>query len=106
MSTLHQSALGSRPYPLDRDRRRRVMIALAEKETNISELAIKIGISKAIISKVVSGRRFSPKTEQRIADFLGKSSDDLFPERSIEELVEMRKAEASRQAAARKGTAA
>ena len=111
MSTLYQSELGSRPFPLDRERRRRVMIALAERDITISALARSLHIAQAVVSKVVNGRRFSQKTEQRIADFLGKPAGELFPERSAEELAEMRKAETSRraasqQAAARKGTAA
>ena len=106
MGTLLQSELGRRPFPFDLDRRIRVMIALAEKNLTISALARKIGLGQSFISEIINGRRFSSKTEQRIADFLGKSADDLFPERSAEELVEMRKAEASRQSAARKGTAA
>ena len=97
------SGLGSRPYPLDHERRQRVMIALAEKELTISKLARNLCLSKAIISYVINGRRLSPKTEQRIADFLGKSAEDLFPFRTPDEIRKMRQAEASRQ---RKGKAA
>jgi ribosome-binding protein aMBF1 (putative translation factor) len=61
---------GSRPYPLDRERRRRVMVALAERDMTISGLARKIKISQAIVSKVINGRRLSEKTEQRIATSL------------------------------------
>ena len=89
------SELGSRPYPLDRERRRRVMVALAERDMSISVLAKKIKTSRAIISQVISGRRISPKTEQRIAEFLGKPIDDLFPTRTPGEIGEMRRAEAA-----------
>jgi transcriptional regulator with XRE-family HTH domain len=89
------SGLGSRPYPLDRERRRRVMVALAEKDMNISDLARCLGISRAIVSKVISGRRISTKTEQRIAEFLGKPIEYLFPSRKIKEIGEMRQAEAA-----------
>ena len=95
------SELGSRPYPLDHERRRRVMVALAERDMTISSLARAIGLSQAIVSKVICGRRRSPKTEKRIADFLGKPVDDLFPYRTPKEIGEMRRAEA-----AAKGTAA
>jgi len=88
-----QFGLGSRPYPIDRERRRRVLVALAEHEMNISALARNIGVSKQYISAVISGRRLSSKTEQRIAAFLGIPVDDLFPCRTPEELGEMRKAE-------------
>jgi len=90
---IDKSDVGCRPYPLDHKRRKKVMVALAEREMNISDLARSLGIAQAIISQVISGRRFSPKTEQRIANFLGKSSDDLFPTRTAEEIKKMRLAE-------------
>ena len=89
------SGLGSRPYPFDRERRRRVMVALAEKDMTISGLARCIDVVQSIVSEVVSGRRRSKKTEQLIADFLGKNADYLFPTRSADEIKKMRKAEAS-----------
>jgi transcriptional regulator with XRE-family HTH domain len=89
------SELGSRPYPLDRERRRRVMVALAERGMTISELARNIGVAQAIVSKVVTGRRLSKKNEQRIAEFLGKPVDELFPNRTPGEIGEMRRAEAA-----------
>jgi transcriptional regulator with XRE-family HTH domain len=96
MSILREvSGLGSRPYPLDHERRRNVLIALAEREMTISGLARKIGVTQAIVSKVINGRRRSEKTEQRIADFLGKSVDSLFPSRTGAEIKKMRQAEAS-----------
>ena len=95
------SGLGSRPYPLDRERRRRVMITLAEKDMTISDLSEKLELSRGLVSKVISGRRLSEKTEQLIADFLEKPVDYLFPFRTPEEIGRMRQAEA-----AAKGTAA
>jgi len=96
MSFLRELAgLGSRPYPLDRERRRRVLVALAERDMSISGLARELGVSKQYVSAVISGRRISPKTQQRIADFLGKPADYLFPPRTAGEIGEMRKAEAS-----------
>jgi len=89
------SELGSRPYPLDRERRRRVLVALAERDMTISDLAKSLGLSRALLSYVVSGRRISPKTERRIAEFLGKPADDLFPFRTPEKIGEMRRAEAA-----------
>jgi transcriptional regulator with XRE-family HTH domain len=89
------SGLGSRPYPLDRERRRRVMVVLAEKNLSISDLARSLDISRAIVSKVVSGRRISPKTEQCIAEFLDKPVEYLFPSRTAKEIGEMRRAEAA-----------
>ena len=89
------SGLGSRPYPLDRERRRRVMVALAEKDITISGLARVLGTSKQYISAVVTGRRLSTKTEQRIAEFLGKPINDLFPFRTPGEIGAMRREEAA-----------
>ena len=93
---LELSGMGTRPYPLDRERRRRVMVALAEKDMVISDLARAIGVSRALISNIISGRRLSFKTEQRIAEYLGKPADSLFPPRTAEEIGQMRLAEASK----------
>lgn len=103
MSSLlrEMSGLGSRPYPLDRERRRRVLVALAERDMTISDLAKEIGLARPLVSNIVSGRRLSLKTEQRIADFLGEPLDRLFPYRTPEEIGRMRRAEA----AAREGAA-
>jgi len=96
MSFLREvSGLGSRPYPLDRERRRLVLVALAERGLTISGLARALGVSKQYISAVVTGRRLSTETEQRIADYLGKPVDDLFPFRTPKEIGEMRQAEAA-----------
>ena len=94
--TCEISGLGSRPYPVDHERRRKVMIALAERDMNISDLARNIGLAQATVSQVINGRRLSPKTEQRIAKFLCKSADDLFPYRTPDEIRIMRQAETSR----------
>jgi len=104
------SGKGCRPYPLDRERRRRVLIALAERDMNISKLAKKLELPQSLISMIICGRRLSPNTEQRIADFLRKPVDDLFPRRTPEEIGKMRKKEASLRAQlkqrAQKGEAA
>jgi len=89
------AGLGSRPYPLDHERRRRVLVALAERDMTISDLSRHLYVTRSCISEVISGRRLSQKTEQRIADFLGKSADYLFPLRTPEEIGEMRRAEAA-----------
>jgi len=89
------SGLGSRPYPLDSERRRRVLVALAERGMTISDLARSLRLPRPYVSQVISGRDLSRKTQQRIADFLGKPADYLFPYRTPKEISEMRKAEAS-----------
>jgi lambda repressor-like predicted transcriptional regulator len=95
------SGIGSRPYPLDRERRRRVMVALAEKDMTISGLARSIAVSKTLVSLIINGRRRSPKTEKLIADFLGGDAGHLFPSRSAGEIKKMRE----REAAAKRGPA-
>jgi transcriptional regulator with XRE-family HTH domain len=96
MSILREvSGLGSRPYPLDHERRRNVLIALAEKGITLTALAKNICLPVSLISMIVNGRRRSEKTEQRIADFLGKSVDSLFPSRTGADIKKMRQAEAS-----------
>jgi transcriptional regulator with XRE-family HTH domain len=95
MSFLREiSGMGSRPYPLDHERRRRVMVALAERDMTISSLAKNIGVAQATVSRVISGRRLSAKTEQRIAEYLDKPADYLFPSRTAGEIGKMREAEA------------
>jgi len=89
------TGLGNRPYPLDRERRRRVLVALAERDMSISGLAKTLNLTVSLISMVINGRRLSLKTEQRIADFLGKPADYLFPLRTPKEISEMRRAEAA-----------
>ena len=87
------SGLGNRPYPLDRERQWRVLAALVEHKMNISGLAKALNMSQPLISMVVSGRRLSEKTERRIAEYLGKPADYLFPSRTPEEIRRMRQAE-------------
>ncbi len=88
------SGRGTRPYPLDRERRRRVMVALAERDMTISGLARNLSIDQAIVSKVINGRRLSSKIEAQIAVYLERHEDYLFPKRTSEEIVQMRQAEA------------
>jgi len=90
-------SFGKRPYPLDRERRRRVLIALAEKDLNISSLARTLNLARSYVSEIISGRDFSDSVQQRIADFLGKSADYLFPFRTPDEIKKMRQAEKASQ---------
>ena len=102
---LEQSGKGRRPYPLDHERRRRVMVALAERAMSISKLAYELRYSVATVSLILNGRRLSAKTEKRIAKFLGKPVDYLFPYRTPAEIKKMREAEAA-QRKAKRGDAA
>jgi plasmid maintenance system antidote protein VapI len=69
------------------------MRELVERDMTISDLAKALNLCPANVSMTVSGRRLSALAEQRIADFLGKSVDWLFPLRTPEEIGEMRRAE-------------
>jgi len=96
MSILREvSGLGSRPYPLDHERRRNVLIALAERDMTISSLARSLNLPQSQVSMTVCGRRRSEKTEQRIAEFLDKPVDSLFPSRTGADIKKMRLAEAA-----------
>lgn len=100
MSFLREfSGLGSRPYPLDRERRKRVLVALAERDMSISCLARCLDVSKQYISSIISGRRLSVRTEQRIAEYLDMPVNYLFPPRTAEEIGKMREAEKKEKAA-------
>ena len=92
------SGRGTRPYPLDRERRRRVMVALAERDMTISGLAQRLGITRTNISEIINGRRLSSKIEAQIAAYLGRHEDYLFPKRTSEEIIQMRQAEAEAEA--------
>jgi plasmid maintenance system antidote protein VapI len=71
----------------------------------ISGLAKALNLCQSYVSEVISGRRLSTRTEQRIADFLGKSADYLFPFRTPEEIGKMRRAEAAAKSRPRRDAA-
>jgi plasmid maintenance system antidote protein VapI len=87
------SGMGTRPYPIDRERRKRVLWELVDRDMTIGDLAKALNLCLPHVSNIISGRRLSTRTEQRIADFLGKSADYLFPFRTPEEIGRMRRAE-------------
>jgi len=91
-----QGIRSCRPYPIDHERRRRVMIALAEKDMTISDLARAIGIKQSVASCVINGRRKSPVTEKKIAVFLKEKTDYLFPIISVKELNRLSKAKSNK----------
>jgi len=86
-----QGIRSCRPYPIDHERRRRVLIALAENDMTISDLARAIGIKRSLASYVINGRRLSPITEQKIAAFLKKKTDYLFPRFTTEDIRQILK---------------
>ena len=101
MSYILECAGLKRPYPMDRERRRLVMIELAKRGMTITDLAKKLMLPISLISMVINGRRRSPKTEKRIAVFLGKTREALFPPRTPEEIRKMR----GKEAASKRGAA-
>lgn len=82
-----------RPYPLDRERKRRVMVELARSGITISELARRIGANQGNVSSCISGRLLCDPLEARIAEYLGCPVQHLFPKRSIKQLLAMQKVE-------------
>lgn len=88
-----QQISGSRPFPIDEDRKNRCISFLRSIGMSQSELAINVGVSAALISAVISGRQPSPSLEKRIAMFLGVPETQLFPVRAAGEIARMRETE-------------
>lgn len=93
---------GCRPFPIDTERKERCLDVLSQYKMTITELAIHLGVSKVLISNVISGRRLSPTMETRIATFLNTPREFLFPPRTAQEIANMRKIEAEKKARAEK----
>ena len=83
-----------RPYPLDYERKRRVMIELARRGLTVSELARRINYNRGHVSSCISGRLLCRPLEERIAEYLGRPVRYLFPERTVAQLLAMQAAEA------------
>ena len=91
---------GTRPFPIDRERKERCLSLLDSYSMTITELASHLGVHKMLISNVISGKQPSPTNETRIAQFFGVPKNYLFPERTPLEIAAMRKAEAEQKARA------
>lgn len=89
------SGRGSRPYPLDKERKSRVMVELAKKGMTINDLAEVLNMKRSNVSKIISGRDLSEINEEKIARYFRMNRDYLFPPRSAAELASMREAEKS-----------
>lgn len=83
-----------RPYPFDRERKKRVMVELARRCMSVSELARKLDVNQGNLASCISGRYLSPSLEERIAEYLGRPVQYLFPERTVAQLLAMQAAEA------------
>lgn len=84
---------GSRPFPLDTERKARCLSVLRELCITSTELAKLLGVDRAYISALISGRELSVKNEARVAQYLGVPVDYLFPQRSPAELAVLRERE-------------
>lgn len=82
-----------RPYPLDRERKRRVMVELARRGLTVSELARRINYNRGHVSSCISGRLLCRPLEKRIASYLALPAEYLFPVRTAEQLRAMQKEE-------------
>lgn len=82
-----------RPFPLDEERKRRVMVELARRGLTISELASRIGANQGHVSSCINGRLLSRTLEERIASYLKLPAEYLFPVRTGKQLLAMKQAE-------------
>ncbi len=70
------------------------MIELARRGLTVSELARRINYSQGHVSSCISGRLLCRPLEERIAEYLGRPVQYLFPERTVAQLLAMQAAEA------------
>ncbi len=89
---------GCRPFPVDKDRQARCKRVLSDCGMTQNELALHLGVSKVLISNVISGKQLSVTTEKKIAAFFGLPREALFPLRTAEEIAMMRVREAAEKA--------
>ena len=89
-----------RPYPLDEERRWRVLTELARCGMTITNLARAIGSNQSNVSNVINGRLLQRSLEERIAAYLHVSREYLFPERTVAEILELKKKEEARKGGA------
>ena len=82
-----------RPYPLDSQRKKRVMVELARRGITVSELARRIDYNRGHVSSCISGRLLCRPLEERIASYLALPTEYLFPQRTVEQLRAMQKEE-------------
>ena len=84
---------GSRPFPLDKERKQRCKAVLDSNQMTITELAFHLGQPKSVISEIISGRRLTEKGETEIANFFNLPREAMFPLRTAEQIYYMRVAE-------------
>ena len=70
------------------------MIELARRGLTVSELARRINYNRGHVSSCISGRLLCRPLEERIAEYLGRPVQYLFPERTAAQLLAMQAAEA------------
>ena len=84
---------GSRPFPVDPERKERCEAVLRELGITNSELSALLNVDRSYISNIFSGRELSVKNETCIAQYLGVPVDYLFPQRSPAEIAVLRERE-------------
>ena len=80
-----------------------MMVELARRGITVSELAKRIDYSQGRTSDCISGRLLCRPLEERIASYLGRPVQYLFPERTAKELLAMQAAERRSKEQAEKG---
>lgn len=88
-----KSVRGSRPYPIDKERKERALSVLTACGMSCAELAKFMGWQKSYVSNLIAGRELSVKNEKLVADFLGVPVDFLFPQRTPHEIAALREQE-------------
>jgi lambda repressor-like predicted transcriptional regulator len=83
--------LMKRPYPKDWERRILVRTELAMHDMTVTDLSIALQVNRGNLTSVINGVRRSLKMERKIAAYFGKEREDLFPVRTPEELLEMKR---------------
>ena len=89
-----------RPYPFDEVRKKRVMVELSKRGLTITKLSLLISSQRPHVCDVINGRRLQRSLEERIAAYLHVSREYLFPERTVAEILELKKKEDERKGGA------
>lgn len=89
-----KSVRGSRPYPIDKERKERALSVLTACGMSCAELAKFMGWQKSYVSNLIAGRELSVKNEKLVAGFLGVPVEFLFPLRTPQEIAALREQEA------------
>jgi len=72
-------------FPIDRERHSRIKYELDRRGLSLAEIARRVGVGLPAVSSVSLGRSRSARIEAHLAQALGMTAPQLFPERYPEE---------------------